>query len=131
MSPWNMMESWGVPSVLLHAKAYEYAAYLASKGQKPADMAFAGGLAKEDQIFKALALGAPYTKLVCMGRAVMIPGFLGANIEGVLRPDRKAAVSGNWNELPKTVSEIGASAEELFAGYYDVQKVRKEMKTSF
>ena len=101
-----------------------------TKGQKPADMAFAGGLAKEDQIFKALALGAPYTKLVCMGRAVIIPGFLGANIEGVLRPERKAAVSGNWNELPKTVSEIGASAEELFAGYYDVQKKvgEKEMK---
>ena len=25
MSPWNMMESWGVPSIFLHAKAYEYA----------------------------------------------------------------------------------------------------------
>ena len=25
MSPWNMMESWGVPSINLHAKAYEYA----------------------------------------------------------------------------------------------------------
>ncbi|MCG8566090.1 MAG: hypothetical protein MI747_13515 [Desulfobacterales bacterium] len=23
MSPWNMMQSWGVPSVILHAKAHE------------------------------------------------------------------------------------------------------------
>jgi len=67
MSPWNMMESWGVPSLLLHAKAYEYAATLERKGIPPVDMAFAGGLAKEDQIFKSLALGAPYSKLVCMG----------------------------------------------------------------
>jgi hypothetical protein len=52
----------------------------------------------------------------------MIPGFLGANIEGVLRPERKAAVNGNWNELAKSVSEVGAKAEEIFAGYYDVQK---------
>ncbi|UCC96155.1 MAG: FMN-binding glutamate synthase family protein, partial [Candidatus Omnitrophota bacterium] len=29
MSPWNMMESWGVPSIILHAKAYEYAKILA------------------------------------------------------------------------------------------------------
>ncbi|MBE0600931.1 MAG: FMN-binding glutamate synthase family protein, partial [Firmicutes bacterium] len=68
MSPWNMMESWGVPSVHLHAKAYEYAKIMASHGWDVVDMAFAGGLAKEDQIFKALAMGAPFTKLVCMGR---------------------------------------------------------------
>lgn len=122
MSPWNMMECWGVPSILLHAKAYEYASILAQKGQKVVDLAFGGGIAREDQIFKALALGAPFAKLVCMGRATMIPGFLGANIEGVLRPERKAAVSGNWNELAKSVSEIGTKPEEIFAGYYDVQK---------
>jgi len=65
-----------------------------------------------------------------MGRSVMIPGFLGANIEGVLKPERKQIVNGNWSELPKTVSEIGMTAEELFAGYYDLQKKvgEKEMK---
>ena len=57
MSPWNMMDSWGVPSVLLHAKAYEYAKLLADQGKHVVDMAFAGGLAREDHIFKALASG--------------------------------------------------------------------------
>ena len=52
----------------------------------------------------------------------MIPGFLGANIEGVLRPERKATVNGNWSELPKSVSDVGTKGEEIFAGYYDVQK---------
>src|SRR4030042_501929 len=32
MSPWNMMDSWGVPSIYLHSKAYEYASILAIKG---------------------------------------------------------------------------------------------------
>jgi glutamate synthase domain-containing protein 2 len=73
MSPWNMMQSWGVPSINLHAKAYEYASILAAKGKDVVDMSFAGGFALEDSIFKALALGAPFTKLVCMGRAIMIP----------------------------------------------------------
>jgi glutamate synthase domain-containing protein 2 len=122
MSPWNMMESWGVPSILLHAKAAEYAAILAARGQKVVDLSFAGGFAKEDQIFKALALGAPYTKLICMGRAVMIPGFLGSNIEGAINPARKAAVCGNWEQLPASLKEYGASPEEIFAGYYDVEK---------
>jgi len=34
MSPWNMMETWGVPSILLHSKAYEYASILAAKWRK-------------------------------------------------------------------------------------------------
>ena len=122
MSPWNMMESWGVPSLYLHAKAREYADVLDKKGIKVVDMAFAGGFAREDQIFKALALGAPYVKLICMGRALMIPGFIGSNIEGVLRPDRKAVVNGNWDKLPKSVLVNGSYEEEIFAGYYDVQK---------
>lgn len=117
MSPWNMMQTWGVPSILLHAKAYEYASVLAAHGKQVVDMSFAGGFAREDHIFKALALGAPYVKLVCMGRALMIPGFLGANIEGVLKPERREAINGNWDSLPKTVSDIGQTAEEIFAGY--------------
>lgn len=122
MSPWNMMESWGVPSIFLHSKAYEYAKILADKGHDVVDMAFAGGLAREDQIFKALALGAPFTKLVCMGRGLMIPGFLGANIEGVLRPERREKLNGNWKALPKSITEeFGTSPEEIFAGYYDVK----------
>ncbi len=121
MSPWNMMETWGVPSILLHSKAHEYATVLAAKGQKVVDLALGGGLAREDHIFKAMALGAPFTKLICMGRSLMIPGFLGANIEGALHSERKAALAGNWEKLPLGVSEIGVHAEEIFAGYYDMQ----------
>ncbi len=122
MSPWNMMETWGVPSILLHSKAYEYASILAAKGKKVVDLAFAGGLAREDHIFKALALGAPFTKIICMGRAVMIPGFVGTNIQGALNPSIREKINGNWDKLPPAVSELGSKPEEIFAGYYDVQK---------
>ncbi len=130
MSPWNMMQSWGVPSINLHAKAHEYASILAAKGERVVDMSFAGGFALEDSIFKAIALGAPYTKLICMGRAIMIPGYLGANIEGVLHPEKKEALNGNWDKLPKTVANLGGKAEEIFASYYDLQKQvgKDEMK---
>ncbi len=121
MSPWNMMETWGVPSIFLHSKAREYAVILEQNGGRVADLAFAGGLAREDHVFKALALGAPYTKLVCMGRALMIPGFLGSNIEGAMYPDRKGNLSAHWDKLPSSVLKIGNYPEEIFAGYYDVQ----------
>ena len=121
MSPWNMMESWGVPSILLHAKAYEYAKVLADSGNRVVDMAFAGGLAREDHIFKSLALGAPFVKLVCMGRALMIPGFLGANIQGVFQSENVAQLSAHWEKLPAAVTDIGRYPEEIFYGYYDVQ----------
>jgi len=122
MSPWNMMEAWGVPSILLHAKAYEYAKLLSDSGTKVVDLAFAGGLAREDQIFKALALGAPFVKTICMGRALMIPGFLGSNIEGAINADRKAEVHGHWDSLPASVTPFGQYADEIFAGYHDVEK---------
>ncbi|MBK1700843.1 glutamate synthase-related protein [Thiococcus pfennigii] len=121
MSPWNMMDHWGVPSLPLHAMAQEYCEILAGRGLTPPDLSLAGGLAREDHIFKALALGAPYAKLVCMGRAPMIPGFLGSNIEGVLRPERRAAVAGHWDKLPASVESIGTRPEEIFAGWEAVR----------
>jgi len=117
MSPWNMMEHWGVPPLLLHAKAHEYCRVLEERGIRPPDISFAGGFAREDHIFKALALGAPYTKLVCIGRALMIPGFVGSNIEGVLHPDRKADVNGHWDTLPPAVAQMGDDPMEIFAGW--------------
>ncbi len=122
MSPWNMMEHWGVPSLPLHAKAYEYARFLTDRGVAVPALSFAGGLAREDHVFKALALGAPFVKLVCMGRAPMIPAFVGSNIEGVLRPERRAAVHGHWDELPGTVTCYGDKAEQIFAAWESVAK---------
>ncbi len=47
-------------------------------------MALADGLAKEDQVFKALALGALYTKMVYMVRSLMIPAYLGAGLQQLM-----------------------------------------------
>ena len=121
MSPWNMMEHWGVPSLTLHAKAYEYCKILAEQGIKVPAISFAGGFAREDHLYKAIALGAPFTKLVCMGRAPMIPGYLGSNIEGVFKPENREKYNGNWDELPKSVTEIGTKPEEIFAGWEAVK----------
>jgi glutamate synthase domain-containing protein 2 len=109
MSPWRMMCEWGVPSIYLHAMAYELCARLAKAGRPVPDIAFAGGFSSEDHIFKALALGAPYCKAVCMGRALMIPGMVGKNTERWLR--------GEDGGLPPSVARFGGTKEEIFMNY--------------
>ena len=110
MSPWRMMEEWGMPSIYLHSAAAEFAEKLTKRGERVPDLAFAGGFSAEDHIFKSLALGAPYVRAVCMGRALMIPGMVGKNI-------------GEWMNnggLPKTVSEYGSTPEEIFVCWEQV-----------
>jgi len=34
MSPWNMMQNWGIPSLALHAKTYEYCEILFKKSHQ-------------------------------------------------------------------------------------------------
>lgn len=109
MSPWRMMNEWGIPSIYLHSMAYELCERLAARGKWVPDIAFAGGFSSEDHVFKALALGAPYCKAVCMGRALMIPGMVGKNTERWLK--------GESGGLPNTVSRFGSTKEEIFMNY--------------
>ncbi|MFH0924069.1 MAG: FMN-binding glutamate synthase family protein [bacterium] len=113
MSPWRMMEEWGMPAVYLHSAAYEFSKILSDKGERVPDLALAGAFSSEDGVFKAIAIGAPFVKAVCMGRALMIPGMVGKNIELWMKN----------NDLPKTVSEYGNKAEEIFVCYENVKEL--------
>jgi len=103
------MVEWGIPSIYLHSMAYELCERLAQNGKRVPDLAFAGGFSSEDHVFKALALGAPHCKAVCMGRALMIPGMVGKNAEKWLRDGEGG--------LPPTVSKFGFTKEEIFMNY--------------
>ncbi len=112
MSPWRMMEEWGIPTFYLQAMTYEICEKLTKKGMRIPDIAIAGGFSTEDHIFKVLSMGAPYVKSVCMGRAFMIPGMVGKNI-------------GYWIEgkdLPNTVSRYGSKPEEIFVCYNELKE---------
>jgi len=113
MSPWRMMEEWGMPSLYLHAAACEFCQILAERGERVPDIAFAGAFSSEDGVFKALALGAPFIKAICMGRALMIPGMVGKNIQQWLKDDK----------LPNTVGQFGSTPEEIFINYEDVKNL--------
>jgi glutamate synthase domain-containing protein 2 len=114
MSPWRMMCEWGVPTFYLQSMTQELCNKLAARGDYVPDIAIAGGFSSEDHIFKVLAMGSPYAKAVCMGRALMIPGMVGKNIGLWLQSGRDA--------LPKTVSQYGDSVEKIFVQYEAVKE---------
>jgi glutamate synthase domain-containing protein 2 len=119
MSPWRMMEEWGIPTFYLEALTYEFCQKLTSKGIRVPDIAIAGGFSTEDHLFKVIAMGSPYVKAVCMGRALMIPGMVGKNI-------------ANWikeGSLPVTVSDYGKTEKEIFVCYEELlEKYGSDMK---
>jgi glutamate synthase domain-containing protein 2 len=111
MSPWRMMNEWGIPTIYLESMAYNIARRLDEKGAFVPDLAIAGGFSLEDHVFKALALGAPYVKAVCMGRATMIPAMVGKNV-------------GKWLEegkLPRDIAKYGDDPLHIFAGAFKLK----------
>jgi glutamate synthase domain-containing protein 2 len=128
MSPWRMMEEWGIPTFYLQCMAFECAQKLANRGEWVPDLAMAGGFSTEDHIFKVLALGAPYFKAVCMGRALMIPSFVGDNLDGLLNGKGSRRAS-KWEKLPASISKFGETPEQIFVTYATLErKYGKRMK---
>ncbi|MDD5306634.1 MAG: FMN-binding glutamate synthase family protein [Deltaproteobacteria bacterium] len=104
MSPWRMMNEWGLPPVAIHSLLHGYVKRVAEAGGHVPAIAVAGGFSFEDHIFKALALGAPYVKLVGMARAPIAAAMVGKTIG-------QAIDSGN---LPVYVERFGSSKDEIF-----------------
>ena len=104
MSPWRMMNEWGVPGIEMWSLVHKYCERLAKKGEYVPDIILAGGFAFEDQIFKGFSLGAPYVKAIGMARAplaaVMVAKTLG-----------KAIDSG---QLPIHLERLGRTREDVF-----------------
>lgn len=104
MSPWRMMNEWGIPSVEIWSLTYQYTNRLAEKGRYVPDLAFAGGITLEDHIFKALALGAPYVKAVGMARAPLTAAMVSKNLgQGITE-----------NNLPVYYARYGNTVDAIF-----------------
>lgn len=108
-----MMNEWGVPTVQLECLLYRCLKKLDEKGAFIPSCAIAGGIALEDHIFKALALGAPYIKAICMGRGTMTATMV-ANTIG------KRIAAGK--SLPTDLSKYGDTLEQVFGGAADLKK---------
>ncbi|MBM4023784.1 MAG: FMN-binding glutamate synthase family protein [Planctomycetes bacterium] len=104
MSPWRMMNEWGVPPLHLHSLLYRYAKRLADRNRHLPAIAVGGGFTFEDLIFKGLSLGAPYVKLIGMARAPVAAAMVGKTIGRAI----------DAHQLPVYVERFGSTKDEIF-----------------
>ena len=104
MSPWRMMNEWGMPPVELHSLLYQYAKRLSDKGERVPALALAGGFTFEDHIFKGLALGAPFVKLIGMARAPIAAAMVGKTIGRTI----------DEHQVPVYIERFGRSVDDIF-----------------
>ena len=119
MSPWRMMNEWGIPTVYIECLLHEYLSWLGKKGAFIPSCAIAGGLALEDQIFKAIALGSPYIKAVCIGRAT-----LSAIMVGKANGEKLSEAHEGSKEYQEALVQTFANVAELKSRYgKDFEKI--------
>ncbi len=114
MSPWRMMNEWGVPPVELHSLLYQCAKYLAQKKKYVPPLAVGGGFTFEDGIFKALAMGAPFVKLIGMARGPIAAAMVGKTIGRAI----------DNQQIPIYIERFGHSKDEIFV---TASSLRKEL----
>ncbi|MDH6603328.1 hypothetical protein OKW23_000457 [Bacilli bacterium PM5-9] len=110
-SPCKMMNEWGLPSIDLQKVVCQVSRKLEAEGLNVVDIAITGGFSSEDQVFKALALGAPYVKAVGLCRASMAAANSAKNIGELIKQ----------NKVPQYLKQYGGSVEEIFADLPDLR----------
>lgn len=88
----------------LHSLLYQYAKRLDEKGKHVPALTVAGGITFEDQIFKGLAMGAPYVKMVGMARGPIAAAMVGKTIGRAIEA----------RQIPVYVARFGSSRDEIF-----------------
>ena len=114
MSPWRMMNEWGVPTVEIHSLLYKYARRLDDAGEYVPPLTVAGGFTFEDQMFKGLAMGAPFVKLIGMARSPIAAAMVGKTIGRTIKE----------NQVPVYVERFGHSIDKIFV---TASHLRKEL----
>jgi glutamate synthase domain-containing protein 2 len=104
MSPWRMMNEWGVPGIELHSLLRDYCQRLATRGAFIPAIALAGGFTMEDQIFKGFALGAPFVRLIAMARAPLAAAMVAKTIGNAIEQQ----------SLPIYIERFGTTVDEVF-----------------
>ena len=120
-SPCKMMNEWCLPACVMQSYLNEIMAKLEQEGIKPPHIAVTGGFATEDQVFKALALGAPYISAVGICRASMAAAMNGKKIGELLEAGK----------LPAELQRFGSTKDELFLELRELRNIYGDAANDF
>jgi len=117
-SPCKMMNEWSYPTVELERIVHWCMAELEREGVWLPAIAIGGGIVFEDAAFKALALGAPFVKLVAIGRGAMAAAMAGDNVGKMIEAGR---VPELYKDFDATLDSVFLDAPALREIYQDTQ----------
>lgn len=115
-SPNKMMNEWSHPTIDLIKIVNRLVGELREENLWIPEIAIAGGIAMEDTMFKALALGAPNIKLVGIGRAAMAAAVTGKNVGELIETDA----------TPASYKAFGDTADTIFKDANYIKSIYKE-----
>jgi len=103
-SPDKMMNEWGLPALYIEKALIGICDRMKEEGLPIPAIALTGGFTSEDQVYKALAIGAPYITAIGLCRASMAAAMIGEKIGDAL----------SKGELFAHFRKFGNTKEELF-----------------
>lgn len=115
-SPNKMMNEWSHPTIDLIKIVNRLVGEMREENLWIPEIAIAGGIAMEDTMFKALALGAPNIKLVGIGRAAMAAAVTGKNVGELIETDA----------TPTSYKAFGDTADTIFKDANYIKSIYKE-----
>ncbi len=125
MSPVSMMNEGSIPTLYLEALVVGCLDMIKEKNPNAniPTIAIAGGIANETQIFKALAMGAPYVKCIAMARAPITAAMKGKYIGNII--EKKAATPAMLRNLgfPKNKDPKSLDLNEAFVEYDNLHRI--------
>lgn len=115
-SPCKMMNEWSHPTINLEKIVNTIINDLKKDGGWIPEIAIAGGIAMEDTMFKALALGAPNIKMVGIGRGAMAAAMSGKNMGELIKS----------HYTPKTHLIFGEDVDTIFKDAKYIKSIYKD-----
>lgn len=112
MSPWRMMNEWGIPTVYIESLLYQYLDKIKKQGEFVPDACIAGGFSLEDHLFKGFALAAPYIKAIGMARSPLTAVLVGKTLCSAI----------DEGKVPADIaSKYGTSREQVFSALHKLK----------
>ncbi len=110
-SPCKMMNEWGLPTVCMENVVVDIAKQLKAEGKYIPAISITGGLASEDQVYKALAYGDGFVTAVGLCRSSMAAAMSAKTIGTMIEKGK----------VPRLFKQYGDTVDSIFADLPDLR----------
>ena len=116
-----MMNEWCLPTVAMESELVQIMSRMEKEGLSLPHIAITGGFVMEDQVYKALAFGAPYVSAIGICRASMAAAMSAKKVGELME-------AGN---IPTELQRFGSTVDELFPDLRELRNIYGEEANNF